>query len=138
MPATATDAEASAGWRALGTLVQLVVTDPAALPEARCLLEDDLAAVDAACSRFRADSEIRSLAGGRQHVSPLLAEAIGCGAAGGQADRRRRGPDRRRGAMSAAGYDRDFGQIEPNGPPLRLTVRRQCPAGARSAWTAAR
>ena len=55
MPATATDAEAdaSASWRALGTLVQLVVTDPAALPEARRLLEDDLAAVDAACSRFR-------------------------------------------------------------------------------------
>jgi thiamine biosynthesis lipoprotein len=26
--------------------------------------------------------------------------------------------------MSAAGYDRDFDQIEPNGPPLRLTVRR--------------
>ena len=28
------------------------------------------------------------------------------------------------GAMSAAGYDRDFQQIEPNGPPLRLTVRQ--------------
>jgi len=27
-------------------------------------------------------------------------------------------------AMSAAGYDRDFRQIEPNGPPLRLTVRQ--------------
>ena len=61
MPATATDAEASASWRALGTLVQLVVTDPAALPGARRLLEDDLAAVDATCSRFREDSEIRSL-----------------------------------------------------------------------------
>ena len=63
MPATATDAEASASWRALGTLVQLVVTDPAALPGARRLLEDDLAAVDATCSRFREDSEIRSLGG---------------------------------------------------------------------------
>ena len=61
MPDTATDADASASWRALGTLVQLVVTDPRALPEARRLLESDLAAVDAACSRFRADSEIRSL-----------------------------------------------------------------------------
>jgi len=27
-------------------------------------------------------------------------------------------------AMSAAGYDRDFDQIEPNGPSLRLTVRQ--------------
>jgi len=27
-------------------------------------------------------------------------------------------------AMSAVGYDRDFEKIEPNGPPLRLTVRK--------------
>ena len=26
--------------------------------------------------------------------------------------------------MSAAGYDRDFQQIDPNGPPLRLTARQ--------------
>jgi thiamine biosynthesis lipoprotein len=26
--------------------------------------------------------------------------------------------------MSAVGYDRDFEKIEPNGPPLRLTVRK--------------
>ena len=77
MPDTATDAGAAASWRALGTLVQLVVAEPAALPEARRLLEYDLAEVDAACSRFRADSEIRSLrASGGQQVSPLLAEAI--------------------------------------------------------------
>ena len=123
MPATATDAEASPGWRALGTLVQLVVTDPAALPEARRLLENDLAEVDAACSRFRADSEIRSLAGGRQYVSPLLAEAIGVAL---RAARLTDGDvDPTVGAaMSAAGYDRDFDQIDPNGPPLRLTVRQ--------------
>jgi len=130
MPATATDAtdatdaEASASWRALGTLVQLVVTDPAALPGARRLLEDDLAAVDAACSRFRADSEIRALTGGRpQPISPLLAEAIGVAL---RAARLTDGDvDPTVGAaMSAAGYDRDFRQIEPNGPPLRLTVRQ--------------
>ena len=41
------------------------------------MLEADLAAVDLACSRFRADAEIRGLRGGRgQQVSPLLAEAI--------------------------------------------------------------
>ena len=122
-PDAATDAEASASWRALGTLVQLVVTDPAALPEARRLLEDDLAEVDAACSRFRADSEIRSLHGGRQQVSPLLAEAV---AVALRAARLTDGDvDPTVGAaMSAAGYDRDFHQIEPNGPPLRLTVRQ--------------
>ena len=123
MPATATDAEASASWRALGTLVQLVVTDPAALPGARRLLEDDLAAVDATCSRFRDDSEIRSLTGGRHRISPLLAEALGVAL---RAARLTDGDvDPTVGAaMSAAGYDRDFRQIEPNGPPLRLTVRQ--------------
>ena len=123
MPATATDAEASASWRALGTLVQLVVTDPAALPEARRLLEDDLAAVDATCSRFRDDSEIRSLTGGRHRISPLLAEALGVAL---RAARLTDGDvDPTVGAaMAAAGYDRDFRQIAPNGPPLRLTVRQ--------------
>jgi FAD:protein FMN transferase len=123
VPDTATDAGASASWRALGTLVQLVVTDPGALPEARRLLEKDLAEVDAACSRFRADSEIRALKGGRQTISPLLAEAI---AVALRAARLTDGDvDPTVGAaMSAVGYDRDFEKIEPNGPPLRLTVRK--------------
>ena len=124
MPDTATDAGASASWRALGTLVQLVVTDPGALPDARRLLENDLAEVDAACSRFRADSEIRALKGGHPlKISPLLAEAI---AVGLRAARLTDGDvDPTVGAaMSAVGYDRDFEKIEPNGPPLRLTVRK--------------
>src|SRR5712692_6074264 len=58
-------ADASARWRALGTLVQLVVTDPRCLAEARRLLTADLAEVDAACSRFRADSEILALRSAR-------------------------------------------------------------------------
>ena len=123
VPDTATDADASASWRALGTLVQLVVTEPAALPEARRLLENDLAEVDAACSRFRADSEIRALEGGQQRISPLLAEAI---AVALRAARLTDGDvDPTVGAaMSVVGYDRDFEQIEPNGPPLSLTVRK--------------
>ncbi len=123
MPAAATDAEASASWRALGTLVHLVVTDPAALPEARHLLEDDLAEVDAACSRFGADSEIRSLKGGQQHVSPLLAEAVAVALRAARLTDGDVDPTVG-GAMAAAGYDRDFQLIEPNGPPLRLTVRQ--------------
>ncbi len=114
---------ASASWRALGTLVQLVVTEPAALPEARRLLDNDLAAVDAACSRFRADSEIRSLTAAASRISPLLAEAI---AVALRAARLTDGDvDPTVGAaMSVVGYDRDFEKIEPNGPPLRLTVRK--------------
>jgi thiamine biosynthesis lipoprotein len=136
MPPLATDATAtgatekvrsattSATWRALGTLVQLVVTDPDALPEARRLLTQDLAEVDKACSRFRPDSEICSLQGGRaERISPLLAEAI---AVALRAARLTDGDvDPTVGAaMSEAGYDRDFDQLPPNAPALRLTVRR--------------
>ena len=62
--AAATDAsghEAAASWRAIGTSVHLLVTDIRALAPARRLLREDLAALDAACSRFRADSEIVAL-----------------------------------------------------------------------------
>jgi thiamine biosynthesis lipoprotein len=119
---TPTDTDASASWRALGTLVHLVVTEPGCLPEARGLLTKDLAEVDAACSRFRADSEIRSLTGGQHQVSPLLAEAI---AVALRAARLTDGDvDPTVGAaMSAIGYDRDFERIERIGPPVVLTVR---------------
>jgi len=118
--------EASASWRALGTLVQLVVTEPDRLDEARRLLEADLADVDAACSRFRSDSEICRLpAEGRRttQVSPLLAEAI---AVALRAARLTQGDvDPTVGAaMSAIGYDRDFEQIKPMGPSIKLTVRK--------------
>jgi len=117
-------ANASAGWRALGTLVRLVVTEPADLAEARRLLTADLAEVDVACSRFRADSEIRTLRGGRPaRVSPLLAEAIAVALwaarlTGGDVD------PTMGAAMSALGYDRDFEQIDRVGPSVALTVRK--------------
>ena len=76
---------AFAAWRALGMLIQLVVTDPGQLPAARQLLTDDLAELDAACSRFRPESELVTLGSAAREadgpvtatVSPLLAEAIG-------------------------------------------------------------
>ena len=58
VPITDTDPTAAACWQALGMLVQLVVTDPGALDAAGRLLGDDLAELDAACSRFRPDSEV--------------------------------------------------------------------------------
>ena len=121
--ATDTETEASASWRALGTLARLVVTEPGCLPEARHLLESDLAEVDAACSRFRADSEIRALTGGRQNISPLLAEALAVALraarlTGGDVD------PTVGAAMSAIGYDRNFENIVPNGPAIGLTVRK--------------
>jgi thiamine biosynthesis lipoprotein ApbE len=126
--------EAAAAWRALGTEVRLVVTDGRCLTQARSLLEQDLAAVDLACSRFRADSEICALqangqasgpATGRaegQQVSPLLAEAIAvalraAGLTDGDVD------PTVGAALSAIGYDRDFGRIDRTGPAAQLTVR---------------
>ena len=116
---------ASASWRALGTLVQLVVTDPHDLPEARRLLTAELEAVDTACSRFRPDSEIRSLSTARGRpvrISPLLAEAIGVALraarlTGGDVD------PTVGAAMAAIGYDRDFDLVPPAGPALAVTTR---------------
>ena len=118
-------ADASARWQALGALVHLLVTDPRCLNEARHLLAADLEQVDVACSRFRADSEIRALrtAQGRPVlVSPLLAEAI---AVALRAARLTDGDvDPTVGAaMSAVGYDRDFGRVPRIGTPLAVTAR---------------
>jgi thiamine biosynthesis lipoprotein ApbE len=114
---------AGASWRALGTLVHLLVTEPSSLGQARQLLTADLADVDAACSRFRADSEICSLRGGQPvTTSPLLAEAV---AVALRAARLTDGDvDPTVGAaMSAVGYDRDFEYIKADGPRIELTVR---------------
>ena len=117
--------DAAASWRALGTLVRLVVTEPRCLAAASSMLEADLAAIDQACSRFRADTELSWLrtAGGRPvRVSPLLAEAI---AVALRAARLTDGDvDPTVGAaMSAVGYDRDFQQMPRTGPPLPVTAR---------------
>jgi thiamine biosynthesis lipoprotein ApbE len=116
---------ASAGWMALGCRVHLVVTDPSRLEEARSLLETFLAEVDAACSRFRPDSELVALdraAGRPVRLSPLLAEAIGvalraAGLTDGDVD-----PTVGE-AIDAVGYDRDFALLPLDGPPLDLAVK---------------
>jgi len=117
--------DASASWRALGTLVQVVVTDPATLAQARAMLAADLDEVDVACSRFRPDSEICSLrtaAGRPVQVSPLLAEAIEVALRGARLTEGDVDPTVG-GAMSAIGYDRDFDRVPRTGPPLTVTSR---------------
>ncbi len=133
MPAqpSAAPAEASASWRALGTGVQVVVTDARQLPAARRLLEADLAAVDLACSRFRPDSEIMGLdtagPGGRPgwagpvQVSPLLADAIGVALRAARVTDGDVDPTVGR-AMDAIGYDRDFPLVAADGPAVTLRI----------------
>lgn len=62
-----------------GTTAQVVVTDPGALAAAQDLLLADAALVDAACSRFRPDSEISRAhvrPGRPVRVGPVLGEAL--------------------------------------------------------------
>ena len=125
-------APAAADWLALGTQVWLLVTDPGQLAEGRRLLEADLDAVDRACSRFRADSELMRLgaitdpaapAGAATvEVSPLLGEAIAVALRAARLTDGDVDPTVA-DAMSALGYDRDFALLPDTGPPVRLTVR---------------
>jgi thiamine biosynthesis lipoprotein len=102
-----------ADWNAIGTTIRLGVSDETQLGTARSMLVDDLAALDAACSRFRADSELIRLegsAGRPTSISPLLAGAIraalrGARLTGGDVD-----PTLGR-AMEVLGYDRDFASV---------------------------
>ncbi|HEY8296364.1 MAG TPA: hypothetical protein VIG41_13555, partial [Micrococcaceae bacterium] len=66
----------SAHWTVWGLQASVVVTEPASLPAARALVRRTLAAVDAACSRFRSDSELsrlQPLPPGGATVTPMLA-----------------------------------------------------------------
>jgi thiamine biosynthesis lipoprotein len=107
----------TAQWSVWGTTARLVVTDVAALPAARQLVETELAAIDLACSRFREDSEISALrrAGGRPvQVSPLLAELLGVALRA--AEETDGDVDPTVGlALVQLGYDRDFTLVPSNG-----------------------
>ena len=123
--------EATATWHALGTSVHLLVTDLRALAPARRMLTGDLAAPDAACSRFRADSENVALdraprdgrgRTGPVRISPLLAGALAMALRAARLTDGDVDPTVG-GAMNAAGYDRDFALVQRDGPAVRLRVR---------------
>jgi len=66
-------------WQRWSTGMQIVVTEPAALPAARRAVDAELDAVEAVASRFRPDSELLALcaaAGRPTEVSPLMAELL--------------------------------------------------------------
>ncbi|MFJ9712356.1 FAD:protein FMN transferase [Streptomyces sp. NPDC101234] len=126
MTVTALRTTAATDWRALGTTVRLVVTDPALLDSCNLLLARQLAEVDAACSRFRTDSELAALdtAHGRPvRVSPLLAEALAVALRAAEATDGAVDPTVG-SAMDAIGYDRDFTLVREDDRPVSLRVRR--------------
>jgi thiamine biosynthesis lipoprotein len=101
---------ASAAWDALGSSVVLRVTDPGALGHARARVERELDAIDRACSRFRADSElsrVNALAGRRVCVSPLLLQAVEVALSAAELTDGDVDPSIGR-ALELAGYDRDW------------------------------
>jgi FAD:protein FMN transferase len=107
----------SASWPALGSTALLVLSEPEMLAPARLILEEELAAMDRACSRFRPDSELSQVnrsAGRAIVVSPLFSEAL---AAALRAARLTDGDvDPTVGnAMRAIGYDRDFQLLGKSG-----------------------
>lgn len=126
MSVTTLRTTAAADWRALGTTVRLVVTDPALLDSCNLLLARHLAEVDAACSRFRPDSELAALDasfGSPVTVSPLLAEALAVALRAAEATDGAVDPTVG-SAMNAIGYDRDFTLVREDDRPVRLTVKR--------------
>lgn len=69
----------SATFAALGTTAVVATTDPASLPVARRAVARELTAIDAACSRFRADSELARVnrsPGRWVQIGEVLCEAL--------------------------------------------------------------
>jgi FAD:protein FMN transferase len=120
-------------WPVWSTTARVVVTEPEFAAGAQQLVAAQLAAIDLACSRFRADSELADVQrrltadpGRAVTVSPLLAELIGAA---------RRAAERTDGDvdptladdLAALGYDRDYALIEvptsAGSMPVRLSHR---------------
>jgi thiamine biosynthesis lipoprotein len=105
---------AQASWQALGTSVELALTDSDALAPARSIVEQQLDEIDRACSRFRTDSEltrVNTCAGRTVHIDPLLLEAIEIALRA--AELTDGDVDPTIGAtLELAGYDRDWRLLE--------------------------
>ena len=113
---------------ALGTFATLLVTDPDALIPAYHVLAGELAAVDAACSRFRRDSELWrvSHASGRPvTVSQLFADALATALDAAELTDGDVDPTCGQ-SLVRLGYDRDFAGARRRTGPLRQPPR---PAG---------
>jgi FAD:protein FMN transferase len=127
MPAAAMTS-GSRTFKALGTFATLLVTDPDALAPAYDLLAAELAAIDAACSRFRPDSELSRVNHARGRpvpVSPLFADALAVALAAAALTDGDVDPTCGQ-SLVRLGYDRDFAVARQRGGRLR---RPPVPAG---------
>jgi thiamine biosynthesis lipoprotein ApbE len=110
--------------RALGGSLRVIVTRPGALRAAKTAVDEVVAAIYQAASRFRDDSELSRLNASPERdvtVSPLLAEAIaaalrGAKLTGGAVD------PTIGSAIRLAGYDSDFALVPPDGDRIHLVA----------------
>ena len=110
--------------RALGGSLRVIVTRLGALRAAKAAVDEVVAAMDQAASRFREDSELSRLNASPERevtVSPLLAEAIaaalrGAKLSGGAVD------PTIGSAIRLAGYDSDFALVPPDGDRIHLVA----------------
>lgn len=126
----------TAQWPVWGTTARVVVTGGPRVEDAEAVVRGVVAAVDAACSRFRPDSELERLqrrgSAGGVEVSPLLADLLAealraAERTGGDVD------PTLAGALCDLGYDRDLAEIAAStgvGAPARVVAR------ARTDWRA--
>lgn len=111
---------AVATWRALGTTAKVIVAggDARSLGAARAAVVAEVDAIDRACSRFRADSELAAVnaaGGARVVVGPLLAEAVRVALDAARSTDGLVDPTVG-AAVIAAGYDRDFAALPADVP----------------------
>jgi thiamine biosynthesis lipoprotein len=115
-----------ATFTALGTTAVLVVSDSSMLPDAVRAVERIVSEVDRACSRFRDDSDLARVNARPDEdvaVSECLVAALDVALRGARATRGLVDPTVGV-AVREVGYDRDFGEVDPDGPPLRVNVRQ--------------
>lgn len=112
---------------------RVVVTDPHSLEAASGIVRAGLEAVELACSRFRADSELMRLAAragsagvagpdpeaSSHRVSELLADLVGTALEAARASEGLVDPTVGV-AMQQLGYDRSFDHLPADGPPVRV------------------
>jgi thiamine biosynthesis lipoprotein len=119
-------------WQQWSTSCRLVVTAPERLPAAAALVDDVLARVELACSRFRSDSELLTLARGTDGwatLSPTLADLLRAALDAAHSTDGAVDPTVG-GTLVDLGYDRDIESVRSRPAPAVRVVRK--PVGWRS------
>ena len=110
-------------WDLWSTSCRLVVADPTLLHDAVALVDDELARIDQACSRFRLDSELMTLVrreDGTAELSPLLAELVHAALLAARESDGAVDPTLG-GVLAGLGYDRDIVEVR-RGDRARVVV----------------